>query len=258
MQRTEKQPSRLTVASEGPIKITKATVDGAWRRRKPDNRLIIRDKDCRGLALIVNPTTMTWSFAYRPRGIDPLTKRRWANKAITLGNPASLSVEDARRTANGLKGQAAAGADPAEEMRAQRLAKQRERASTLGRLLDDYKKALPKRQKMRGHGAPSPRYIAEELAQTRMALEEMDAADKAAAELTEANIRGLLARAEGVTTARHRFGPLSRFLDWCQDEGHIRANPCALLARSRRPKAPRARSKETLKIPISTRSRSSL
>jgi len=58
----------MNVVSEGPTKVTKATIDAAWRRRKPDHRLIVRDKDCRGLALIVNPTTMTWSYAYRPRG----------------------------------------------------------------------------------------------------------------------------------------------------------------------------------------------
>ena len=46
----------MRVTSEGPTKITRATVDSAWRRRKPDHRLIVRDKDCRGLALIVNAT----------------------------------------------------------------------------------------------------------------------------------------------------------------------------------------------------------
>jgi hypothetical protein len=51
-----------------------------------------------------------------------------------------------------------------------------------------------------------------------------------------------LAAAEGVTTARKRFGALSRFLDWCQDAGHVSANPCALIARSHRPNAPQARS----------------
>jgi hypothetical protein len=55
-------------------------------------------------------------------------------------------------------------------------------------------------------------------------------------------VRVLLSSAEGITTARHRFGPLSRFLDWCQDAGHIAVNPCALIGRNRRPKAPQARS----------------
>ena len=78
----------MRVTSEGPTKITKATIDAAWRRKKPDHRLIVRDKDCRGLALIVNPTTMTWSYAYRPRGTDLVTGRRWPNRTVTLGNPA--------------------------------------------------------------------------------------------------------------------------------------------------------------------------
>jgi len=45
----------------------------------------------------------------------------------------------------------------------------------------------------------------------------------------------------GTASIRARFGSLTRFLDWCQDAGHIKANPCALIARSRRPKAPPAR-----------------
>jgi hypothetical protein len=48
----------MQVTSEGPIKITKATIEGAWRRRAPRQRLIIRDKECRGLALVVNQTTV--------------------------------------------------------------------------------------------------------------------------------------------------------------------------------------------------------
>ena len=58
----------MRVISEGPIKITKTTIDASWRRRKAEQRLIVRDKDCRGLALIVNPTVMTWTYTYRPRG----------------------------------------------------------------------------------------------------------------------------------------------------------------------------------------------
>ena len=46
----------------------------------------------------------------------------------------------------------------------------------------------------------------------------------------------------GTTSARARFGALSRFMDWCQDAGHVQANPCLLIPRSRRPKAPQARS----------------
>src|SRR5271166_2813956 len=115
----------MRITSEGPIKITKATIEAAWRRKKPDHRLIVRDKDCRGLALIVNPTTMAWSYAYRPRGADPVTGRRWPNRTVTLGNPATHSPEDARAEANRLKGHVASGADPAADRKARATAEQR-------------------------------------------------------------------------------------------------------------------------------------
>jgi integrase len=69
----------------------------------------------------------------------------------------------------------------------------------------------------------------------------MNAQDMPAPHLTPADVRSLLGSVEGATTARKRFGALSRFLDWCQDAGHIDVNPCALISRSRRPKAPQAR-----------------
>jgi len=110
----------MQVISEDPTKITKATIDATWRRRKANQRLIVRDKDCRGLALIVNPTSMTWSYAYRPRGTDPLTGRRWPNRSVAIGNPSTHSPDDARNDANRIKGQTAAGADPATEKNSRR------------------------------------------------------------------------------------------------------------------------------------------
>ena len=233
----------MDVTSEGPTKITKATIDAAWRRRKADHRLVVRDKDCRGLALIVNPTAMAWSFAYRPRGADHLTGRRWPNRTVTIGNPATHSPDDARAEANRIKGQAAAGADPAMEKKARAADEQRKRGATLQRLVDVYGQALPHRPKMRGGGLPSPKYVAEELAQTRSALAAMEAENLPATELSTANVRRLLEAASvGPAMTRARFGSLSRFLDWCQDADHIQSNPCALIARSRRPRAPQARS----------------
>lgn len=233
----------MHVISEGPTKITKATIDAAWRRRKADHRLIMRDKDCRGLALIVNPTAMAWSYAYRPRGADPLTGRRWPNRAVTLGNPTTHSPDDARAEANRIKGQAAAGVDPAMEKKARAADEQRKRGATLQRLVEAYGHSLPRRPKMRGGGLPSPKYVAEELAQVRSALADMEVEDLPATELSTANLRQLVETAAvGAAMAHARFGSLSRFLDWCQDAGHIQANPCALIARSRRPKAPQARS----------------
>jgi integrase len=228
----------MQVTSEGPIKITKATIDAAWRRRQKDQRLIIRDKDCRGLSLIVNQTTMTWSYVYRPPGKDLATGKRWGNRTLTLGNPASLSIDEARGAANRAKGQVKSGADPVEARKAKLAEDQRKRTETLSRLVELYAKALPKRQKKRGDGLPSPRYVAEELANLNMALAEMKAEALPAADLTEAHVRGLLNSVEGKTTARHRFGPLSRFMGWCREAGYIAENPCAKIDR---PKAPKPR-----------------
>jgi integrase len=232
----------MQVRSEGPTKITKATIDAAWRRRSKEYRLIVRDKDCRGLALIVNATAMTWSYAYRPRGADPLTGRRWPNRTVTIGNPATHSPDDARSEANKIKGQVAAGVDPAAEKKMLAEAERRKRGTTLGRLVDEYGRALPRRPKMRGSGLPSVAYVGIEIAQVRLAIGGMAAAEIPAADFGPADVRKLLERSgsEGAN-ARARFGALSRFLDWCQDAGHIQANPCALIARSRRPRSPQAR-----------------
>jgi integrase len=233
----------MQVISEGPVRITKATIDAAWRRRKPDHRVIVRDQDCRGLALVVNPTGMAWTYAYRPRGSDPLTGRRWPNRTATLGNPATHSPDDARTEANRLKGLVQTGADPVAAKKAAAAVERLRRGTTLGRLADNYMEALPRRSKMRGAGPPSSAYVAEELAQLQRALRAMEANDMPVTELGEPSLRGLLSATEaGVTVARKRFGALSRFLDWCQDAGHVSANPCALIARSRRPRAPQARS----------------
>jgi integrase len=231
----------MQITSEGPAKITKATIDGAWRRRRPDHRLVVRDRDCRGLALVVNATAMRWEYAYRPRGTDPTTGRRWPNRTVTIGNPETHSADDARIEANRIKGQAASGADPAAERKAKAESERRNRSATLQRLVDDYTKALPKRPKMRGAGLPSPEYVADEITQVRLALADMEAETLPAANLTAQNVRQLLDRAEGAAAPRARFGALNRFCDWLQDAGHIQVNPCTQIARSRRPRAPQAR-----------------
>lgn len=233
---------KLQWTTERPVRITRATIEAAWKRRAPGTRLVVRDAECRGLALVVNPNSMTWSFAYKPRGSDPLTGRRFATRTVSLGNPASHTPEAARHEANRLKGALVSGSDPMAERRQKAAAERARRASTIGRLLDLYATALPSRPKLRGSGPATAKHVREELAHTRAAVEAMGVADRPASDLTAAELRVLLtAEAARPATARARFGALSRFFDWCQDEGHIPANPCALVARNRRPKPPQAR-----------------
>lgn len=165
----------MKVISEGPVRVTRGTIDAVWRRRSAGSRLILRDQDCRGLALVVNPTGMTWSYSYRPRGTDPVTGQRPSNRAITIGNPATHSPDEARIAANKIKGAAAGGADPASERMARAQVAQRQRALTMERLIEDYTTSLPRRAKLRGTGLPSPAHVAEELSQVRAAMIAMDA-----------------------------------------------------------------------------------
>lgn len=232
----------MRFTSEGPVKITKATVDAAWRRRAVGRRHIVRDLECRGLALIVNPTGMTWSYAYRPRGNDPITGKRFPNRTMTIGNPATHSPDDARVEANRIKGKAVTGRDPATEKRAQAAAERRKQAVTVGRLLEDYATALPKRQKARGDGVPAPAYVAVEVAQARFAIAALEASGLPISSLQTIDVRRMLDQGGAGSNMRARFGALSRFLDWCQDAGHIDANPCALVIRGRRPNPPAPRS----------------
>ncbi len=232
----------MRVLREGPVKITKTAIDAAWRRRAKDTRLVLGDAACRGLALVVNPASMAWTFSYKPRGTDPVSGRRFATRSVTIGNPESHSPDDARAEANRLKGRAKSGGDPATERREQAAAGAVRRARTLGRLLDTYAAALPRRPKLRGTGTASAKHVAEEIAHAKSAVAVMRAGDKPASDVTAADLRALLnAEAARAAVARHRFGALSRFFDWCQDEGHVAANPCVLVAKARRPRGVAAR-----------------
>ena len=107
----------MKVLREGPVRITKTAIDAAWRRRAKDTRLVLGDAACRGLALVVNPASMAWTFSYKPRGADPVSGRRFVTRSVTIGNPETHSPDDARAEANRLKGRAKAGRDPAAERR---------------------------------------------------------------------------------------------------------------------------------------------
>lgn len=227
----------VKVLREGPVKITKSTIEAAWKRRAKDQRLMIGDSLCGGLALVVNPTGMTWRFDYKPRGIDPVTRKRFASRSVTIGSPETHTPDDAREAAGKLKGQAKAGTDPAEERRTAIAAAAERRGRTMERLVEDYEKALPRRTKLRGSGTMSADYVSREIARVKAAMADMKAATRSVADISDRDVRALLrATADQPGAARHRFGALSRFLDWCRDERVIQANPCLAIGKERRPK----------------------
>lgn len=234
----------MQVVSEGPVRITRATIEAAWKRRAPNARLVVRDMECRGLALVVNATSMSWTYSYKPRGVDALTGKRFPSQSVTIGGPATHSPEQARSQANRAKEKAKGGSDPAAEKKARQAADTARRAATVSRLVDLYEKDLPSRPKMRGHGLPSAAYVSAEMAHVRAAVATMKAGQMMVADVAPAHLRSLLkAEAGRAAVAKHRFGAVSRFFDWCLDEGHAKAHPCAGISKGKRPKAPKARSR---------------
>jgi integrase len=233
----------MKVLREGPIKLTRANVDAAWRRRASGQRLVLSDATCRGLALVVNATSMAWSYSYKPRGVDAGTSRRFASRSVTIGNPQTHSPEAARDAANVLKGQAKAGGDPAADRKAKIAAAADRRGCTMDRLAADYIQAVPTRSKLRGGGRISVKHASEEISNVKAAVVAMRAGGKPVFDVDAADLRLLLrADSEHPNAARHRFGAISRFFDWCQDEGVLKVNPCSMIAKARRPKAPASRS----------------
>ena len=99
----------MRVVTKPPAKVTRAGIETTWRRQSADRGLIVRDKPCRGLALALRATAMTWGFSWRPRGLAAQTDTRWPNRTATLGNPESHAADDARTEANRIKRQVAAG-----------------------------------------------------------------------------------------------------------------------------------------------------
>lgn len=232
----------LSIHREPPARITKAIIDAAWRRRTAHTRFILQDKECRGLALIVNSHSMAWVYSYKPRGIDPTTGKRFPSKSVTIGNPETHPPDQARQAASLLKGQTKTGRDPAAERRTAIQKHAKRLGQTAQRLLDLYAEALPKRPKLRGRGIPTPKHVRDELAHLRAALLAMNCLDKPVGDLTANDLRSLLrAEASRPATARARYGAINRFFDWCLDEGLVALNPCATLSKAKRPKPPRDR-----------------
>ena len=71
----------------------------------------------------------------------------------------------------------------------------------------------------------------------------MEMSDQPPASIAEDSIKDLLQlHRDRPATARHRFGAMSRFLDFLQDQKVIQFNPAQSVSKKRRPKPPAPRS----------------
>jgi integrase len=81
-------------------RITKATIEAAWRNRGDGGGPPIRDHKVRGLNLAIHAHHATWRLDFRLPGRHPETGKRWPNDTLTLGrlSPA-FHLDEARAAA---------------------------------------------------------------------------------------------------------------------------------------------------------------
>jgi integrase len=209
----------------------------AQRAEKQPGRRILRDKACPGLRLVLNPGgSSAWTYAYRPRGRDA-DGRRLPQRTMRLGDSTTLTPAEARTAAEAAKAAVRNGRDPAADRRAELDAARlsRLRQVTVRGAVEQYKRAAL---------AEGSLHHEREARQLALALDEMNVADAPLSDLTRADVLRLLDKYVGhPAVARHRFGALSRCLDWHAERGALSVNPCSLIGRRNRPKraSPRQR-----------------
>jgi integrase len=222
----------VNITREGPIKIGIKDIERAWRARAKDARHVVTDSERPGLALITNTTSQTWSYSYKPRGVDPATGKRFNTKSVMLGSPATLSPAEARPAANRVRDAVATGGDPAKDRKAAIVETALARASTVERAVADYLATLPMKEKKTG-GRISQAWADEQANHLRRAVAALGIASLPVESVDVKTVRKL----QHGGAYRHRFGALNRFLDWCVHEDRIPLNPCASIGRAYRPAA---------------------
>jgi integrase len=221
----------MKVTREGPVKIGIKTIERAWRKRAPDSRHVVIDSERPGLALIVNAISMSWSYSYKPRGINANGKR-FNTQSATLGSPATLSPGEARAAATRVRDAVAAGGDPAADRKLAVAEAARQRAATVERAVADYLAVLPTKERKSG-GVISQAWVKEQTGHLNRAVAALGIGSAPVAQIDVRTVRAL----QGGEAYRHRFGALNRFLDWCVHENRIAINPCASIGRAYRPAA---------------------
>jgi integrase len=213
--------------------IDRSKIDKFTKQQRAINqRLTLRDEGCPGLKLVINNSSSSWVYTYRKRGYLDGGKRH-PQRAMKLGDPILMTPSEARTKAELIKAQVRDGLDPALEQRQQTALKRaaEARQKTCSEWLEIYT-----HNELNGGGSKHER---DETRHVRLSLEEMGASHLRPDCIDTKHIRSLLERHHlAPATNRHRFGALSRFLEYLIDEEVIHTNPTSLIAKKRRPKPP--------------------
>ncbi len=214
--------------------IIKCTIDrnsiNKWTKhqRELGQKVILVDPS--GLRLAINTRSSSWNYNYRKRGVDYQGKRH-PQRTLRIGDPITMSPQQARLRVEEIKAEVKDGGDPASTLK-RNTEKERQREYQIRPLdvwLEDY------RFRVLGD---SSRHKRDEYAHAKCALVELNIANIPPIELNARVLRELaLIHSDRPSTGRHRFGALSRFLDYLVDEDVIERNPAKNVSRRHKPKA---------------------
>ena len=190
--------------------------------------------DPSGLRLAINARSASWNYNYRKRGLDYNGKRH-PQRTLRLGDPKIMTANEARLRVEEIKAEVRNGGDPAAAL-ARKADENRQYEflqRPLGIWLDQYQ------QKILGDASKHKR---EEYMHAKNALTELGIQNAPPSQITGRVIREITSiHIDQPSTARHRFGALSRFLDYLVDEEVIDRNPAKDISRRYKPKTPAPR-----------------
>ena len=214
--------------------IIKCTIDrnviNKWTKhqRELGQKIILVDPS--GLRLAINARSSSWNFNVRKRGVD-YQGRRHPQRTLRIGDPVTMSPQQARLRVEEIKAEVRDGGDPAASIKRSAEA-ERQREYQLRPLcvwLEDYRTHVL---------GDMSRHKRDEYAHAKSALVELNIANIPPVDLNARVLRELaVIHSERPSTGRHRFGALSRFLDYLVDEDVMERNPAKDISRRHRPKA---------------------
>ena len=197
-------------------------------------RLFLADTDCKGLRLAINSKSASWTYAYRRRGFD-FGGKRYPMRTLKLGDLSSMTPQEAREGADRVKAAVRKGDDPAPELRQKRRHSQN--ASDADRPLSWW---LNRYSTELGNETQHKR---DEAGHIRLGLSEISMLEQQARSLDSEHLKALVRiNKHRPATSRHRFGAISRFLDFLNENQIIDGNPALKVSKKHRPKpaAPRS------------------
>ena len=209
--------------------INRSAIEKATKQqRELKQKVILLDPS--GLRLAVNSRSASWNYNYRKRGVDHQGKRH-PQRTLRLGDTLNMTPQEARLKVEKIKSEVRNGGDPAADLaKAAALNKHTEfKNRPLLQLMEEYRDYL--------FQVPS-QHKQKEIMHVGSALNELSIETIPASSLTARMFREInTLHADRPSTARHRFGALSRFLDYLVDEGLVERNPAKDVSRRHRPKA---------------------